>query len=371
MKGLFVNCKEYNDENDLKTCGVMKKVYSQVKVLKKHFEVEHMLINLKGIDGNLFTKIWRRLPFTAVGAKWKYNEKFANLDFIYFRKSEIDYPTIKLLKTVKKKNPNCKIVFEIPTYPFKTEEYTSLKDLPFRIKSNVNCKRLKKCVDRIATFAPDREIFGVKTINTINGLDFDECPLRNVNEDVSEINMIAVASLHKAHGYDRMIKGIGEYYKNGGTRPIKFHIVGSGSVVGEYKNLIKNYGLDDKVILYGRKSGKELDEIYDKSNLGIDCLFLHIKNVKTNSTLKAREYGAKGLPMVSEIQIDCFPKDFPYATYLPKDDSPANVEDVIAFFDGVYNGKSVLEISKEIRETAEKLCSMDVSLKPIIEYIKG
>ena len=70
-------------------------------------------------------------------------------------------------------------------------------------------------VDRIYTYSEDNQIWGIPTICSSNGIDFDLVSIRKVEKKRESINLIAVAGLAKWHGYDRILRGMGEYYKEG------------------------------------------------------------------------------------------------------------------------------------------------------------
>jgi hypothetical protein len=163
---------------------------------------------------------------------------------------------------------------------------------------------------------------------------------------------------------------MGEYYKNGGTRNIIFHMVGDGMAVPQYHKLVKEYHLEKHVIIYGNKSGAELDEIYKHSFIGLDGLARHRSGNMTNSSLKSREYTAKGIPFVSSVDIDFADKDWPYVMRVPQDETPIDMNKVIEFYDKVYGNRDCNEVAKEIRSYAESRCDMKVVMQPIIDYIK-
>lgn len=225
-------------------------------------------------------------------------------------------------------------------------------------------------MDRIITFSEDDEIFGIPTIKTINGLDFKKVPVRNPEPESNEINLIAVASIEYWHGYDRFLKGLGEYYKNEGRRNIKFHIVGDGTPINDYKKIVEELNIKERVIFHGKKYGKELDEIYDKCSLAIACLGGHRKKLYLSSSLKSREYAAKGLPIISSISIDFIPDDYKYLLFFDSDESPINVDRVVEFYERIYkDNDSFKEVNKEIRDFAEIKCSISLAMKPVIDFI--
>ena len=79
-----------------------------------------------------------------------------------------------------------------------------------------NRKNLVKYIDRIVTYSNDDYVFNIKTIKTKNGIIFEdyetvkESPEKNKNA----INLIAVAGFSFWHGYDRLLRGIGDYYND-------------------------------------------------------------------------------------------------------------------------------------------------------------
>ena len=288
---------------------------------------------------------------------------------MYFRKSDIDYTVYRFLRVFKKHNPHSKIIFEIPTYPYYKENFHGIKDFPMFLKDVVNHSKFRRCVDRIVTYSADNKIWGIKTIVTKNGFDFIKVmlPQREPNED---INVIEVSSPAEWHGYDRFIKGMGEYYKNGGNRNIVFHMVGAGAEVTNYEKLIARYDLQDHVILYGNRFGDELKSIYQKSYIGLDCLARHRSNNSTNSSLKSREYAAYGIPIISSVPIDFAPRNWKYLMSVEADESPIDMNKVISFYDGFYQEQQTGDIAKEIRNLAQGRCDMSVTMKKNVDFIE-
>lgn len=368
-KGCFVNCISM-PEDMIPASGVMKKVYSQIKTLRTAFEVDHVLINTFGKKETPISKIKRRLPFFAVDHTWKYSPDFAGYDFLYFRKSDVDHTVYTFFRDLKRANPACKVIFEIPTYPYEKENFHGKKDWPMLMKDCCTRKKLHRCVDRILTYSEDKQIFGISTIRTMNGLDFSAVQMKSSVRKYSpdQVNIIGVASFSPAHGYDRVLEGLGRYYENGGERNVIVHLVGGGSCLAQYKEIVSRYGLEAHVVFYGWKSGKELDEIYDHADVALDMLSPHYRDCQC-STLKSRECGAKGLPIINSYKVDYLPEDYPYQWIIPDDDSPVDIRALVAFVDTVYRDKPEAEVSKEIRAFAETHCDMRVTMRPVIDYI--
>ena len=266
------------------------------------------------------------------------------MDFVYARSFHNANPfTINMFKAFRK--AGIKSVIEIPTYPY-DQEYKGYgkKDLLELAIDKIFRKKLAKQTDAIVTFTQEKEIFGQRTIRISNGIELEAIPLRNSKPKAKseELNFIGVAEVHYWHGFDRFIAGIGEYYKNGGTRQMIFHIVGGvadGDMYGSENNigfaqLIEKYGIKDKIIFHGQKFGNELNELFEDADFAVASLGRHRSGITYIKTLKNREYAARGLGFIySEIDDDF--EDKPYIIKTPADDTPINIEQIIDFIDNV------------------------------------
>lgn len=369
--GVFINCISYKNDSDLQYSGVHKKVEAQCKILNGYFSITHDLHNMYGKYVTKIDKIIRRLPFTGISERWKYSDKYLTFDFMYFRKDVIDFSVYSFLKAIKKHRPEIIILMEIATYPYDRELRNGIKYWPLYMKDKLNRNRLKNCVDRIVTLSLHDEIFGIKTIKTMNGIDFQNISIAKANKPDKIINFIAVSSAAPWHGYDRLIKGISNYYRNGGVENIRFHVVGDGISIKSYKLLVEKLKLNDHVIFYGKMSGEKLDAIYDKCDIAIECLGAHRKDVYLSSSLKSREYCAKGLPMVTSTKIDFIDDDFPYCMRVPEDESDVDIASIIEFYHRCYPvGKDASILRHEIRAYGESRIDMSITMKPVVEYLQ-
>lgn len=369
-KGYYVAYVNDKNKDIALSSGVYKKIKNQCKVLNKHYNVEldtYYKDNNK--DNNMWEKIRKRLPLTYINYKWKYNGQYDDADFLYIRRVIHDRSFIRFLKKIKKRNKDVKILYEIPTFPY-DYEMKGVKNIPFKLKDKWYRNKLSKYVDKIIITADNAdEVFGIDTINIPNGINFNNIRLSNYDIKDEEINLIEVAVPSFWHGYDRILKGIGEYYCNNGKRNIILHMVGDGVSIPLYKRIIKDYGIENHVILYGNKYGKDLDKIYDKCSIGIDHLGGHRKKINKISSLKSREYFAKGLPIVTSVNIDFIPSDYKYQLMLPSNDEPIDINKIINFHDEIFLKNNYYNIKEEIRNFAKANCSIEQTMKPIINYL--
>lgn len=377
MNGVFLY---YNQIDMCKPSGIDKKILTQINVFKS-LNIDCKLITLysgsrKQGERTFCEKIRYRLPGSNIFPQWNYIKEFDNNNFIYFRRPPcITGYTVKILKKIKKKNPETKIIMEIPTFPYDEELKMSLKDYPIFVKDKLNRIKLRNIVDRIALISGDtlNELFGIPVIKLFNGIDLKSVKPRKGYLDDS-IDLCAVAMFSKWHGYDRVISGMSEYYKTGGKRDIKLHLIGDGSELQSYKKLVLEKNLENNVIFYGMKSRKDLDELYNKMDIALDVFGMYRKNLSFASSLKSREYLAKGLPLISGCAVDVFETDKSFKYYLEQENnsSPIDIKETVDFYDKIYSdGRNLNQVIREIRDYAEKTCDISESMRNILIYLNN
>lgn len=365
-KGIFIS---QEGASSIDNTGIGLKIKNQIKAFNKG-EIKCDECILKN-GRQPFLKLFYRLPFYNGYPHWIYKKEFDTVDFIYFRRPFIATGAMRnTLKKIKNKNPNIKIIMEIPTYPYDKEllEYKLGNFILWR--DCWNRKKLYGIVDRIATLTDDKEIFGIKTLHFTNGIELEDIQIKKIVEKKTDtINLCAVALFKSWHGYERVIKGIGEYYRSGGKRKIFFHLVGEGDQLELYKNIVKEYQIEDKVIFYGFLQGEELNKIYNISDLAMGSFGFYKIGLEESCNLKSRQYIAKGLPIVTGCKIDIFNKKYPFWLEFPNNDTIVDIKQIIDFYDSIHKIYSDLEIVEAIRKYAEEKVDMVSTMKEIISYI--
>lgn len=373
IKGLYITSYDLKDKYN----GVSKKINYQIECMRTNgFYVE--ILDYNSIPKSLITKtglfIERllgysyRLNYLINSFLLKSDKELCDTDFLYIRKDFCNNNQIYYLNKIRKQNPKLKILVEYPTFPYDNEIHGRRKIITLPIDKECR-KKLKKSINRAVTFSDDSLLFGVKCLNISNAIDYNKVTLKN-HKNHSGINLIAVALFDRFHGYDRLIKAMGENIDIVKTNNICFHLVGDGYAIKEYKSLISTYNLESFVILHGKMFGQDLDEIYNISDIAVDNMGRHRVGCYYNSSLKGKEYGAKGLPIVSGVktELDNLDEDFYYR--VPADDSLIDLNEIIKFYHKMYDNKDPILIAKHIRETTNKYFNFEVAFKPVIDYIK-
>ena len=353
--------------------GISKKISYQVNALKRCGNEVHLCYmdeagtKKRMIDENVIadygsgflSKILKRIDFSAISRYVKNN----HIDIVYIRSNHNANPfTIRMVKQMKKYR--AKVVMEIPTYPYDSEyEAQGMSKQIFQDKLFRN--HLTKQLDAIVTFSDYEHIFGQRTIRISNGIDFDSVKMKTtINDTSKELNLIGVAEIHEWHGFDRLVKGLADYYSKSQNYIVRFHVVGyffSAEIEDEFKKIVTDNHMEDYVILYGKKHGQELDRLFEKCDFGIGSLGRHRVGIDRIKTLKNREYAARGIPFIySETDSDFDTR--PYVLKAPADETAIDIDNIVSF----YNSISISP--EEIRNSISSL-SWENQMKTVLNSI--
>lgn len=379
MKILFLVYHGFSEHS-----GISKKIHYQVKGLRENGHEVHLCYydqNEKGhwcrfVDDKIINDfgtgklagLRQRISYERV-SEYCLREK---VEFVYARSFHNATPwLIAFFKKLRRVGIHA--VTEIPTYPYDTEYSSKWSKQPLRF---IVDKRFRQCLyhymDGIVTFSDATEIFGQRTIRISNGVDFDSIPIHHYQPSPDgSIHLIGVAEVHIWHGYDRLIAGIGEYYKNSkDPRQIYFHIVGGVHPHERYhanafhpgmQAIIDKYNIQDRIIFHGQLFGEELDKVFNQSCFAIGSLARHRSGITVIKTLKNREYATRGIPFIYSEQDSDFDNK-PYVLKAPADESPIDIQQIIDFMDHF----SIKQ--EEIRKTVENL-TWKIQMQKVIEAV--
>ncbi|MDD2595435.1 MAG: glycosyltransferase family 1 protein [Bacteroidales bacterium] len=343
MKGLFIIFHGFEEYN-----GISKKIRYQIAALKECGAEMSSCYYI--VDENNHRKIifdeavladLGRGKLGAIRKRICYKPilrclREGNYDFVYCRSYHNANPfTISLFRGIKK--AGIKSAMEIPTYPYDSEYIT------FRMKCDLfvdRCFRHKLAgmFDYIVTFSNDDTIFGQKTIRISNGIDFSAIKIKeHLNDTSSSISLIGVAEVHYWHGFDRIIRGMVDYYKSNPDYKVYFHIIGNLTGEREKQEIlvpIAEHYLEEYVTLHGPLYGAELDEVFENADFGVGSLGRHRSGIKYIKPLKNREYTARGIPFIFSETDEDF-ENMPFVMKAAADDSPIHIPDLINFYKSV------------------------------------
>ena len=373
MKILFLVYHGFSEHS-----GISKKIHYQVKGLRENGHEVHLCYYDQDSNGHWCRFVDDQIIKDYGKGKWAglrqridyqciydycIREK---IEFVYARCFQNANPWLIGFFT-KLRNARIHAVTEIPTYPYDQEfSHFEWKMRAGLLVDQLFRKKLYQRMDALVTFSDAERIFGQRTIRISNGVDFDSIPLHNCQLSIvnSQLNLIGVAEVHDWHGFDRVMTGIGEYYKNGGQYDIFFHVVGGvhpNRMNNVFAPIINQYGLQDKIIFHGQLFGDELTKVFNRCQFAIGSLGRHRSGITVIKTLKNREYATRGIPFIYSEQDSDFDHQ-PYVLRAPADESPIDVQQIINFMDHFQM------LPEEIRKTVEHL-TWKIQMQRVIDIV--
>lgn len=364
MKGVYIVL-----DNMEGSPGVKAKVEAQIRAFEAA-GIGCVLVN-PSPRGGRFGPLIRRLPGVDGAGDWVSSVEALDPDFLYIRKPILSGVLLRQLQRLRERNPRLLVLMEFATYPYDGELLSSPKGLALYLKDRHARRSLSQVVDLVCTYSPDGEIFGTPALSLRNGIDIEQISLKSPHEiQTNPVVLCAVAKLSVHHGYDLAISGLANYYSDGGKRDVILHIVGEGLEAQALRETAQRKDVADRVIFHGKLVGFNLDRIYDSSDIALGGFGYHRIGLQKSSSLKSREYLAKGLPIVS-APLDLFAgTSFPYFLEVDPVERPLNMREVIEFRDSVYRDqKDSAAVSAAIRDLAARECDMKTVMQPVVSYV--
>ena len=185
------------------------------------------------------------------------------------------------------------------------------------------------------------------------------------------INLFTVGNFQKSHGYERVMKGLKQYNEEEHEVEFLFHMVGEGTELNYYKKLVQKLGLTDSIFFYGKLTGERLEEVYKKADIGLGIFGAYKRKLYLSSALKIREYLLHGLPIVSGCREDIFiGKDVPFFIQFNNDSSVIDMDKIVHFYENLEQYGTKETLKETIVDFCRKNADMNITMKPVLEYLK-
>jgi glycosyltransferase involved in cell wall biosynthesis len=290
-------------------------------------------------------------------------------DVLYIRHPGTNPALLGFLAWMKSRNPNLRIVLELASYPM-SGEADSMEQKLILATDTALSRFLRKLVDYVVTFGDQTEIYGIPCIRSSNGVDVDALPLRRVPTfDPRAPRLLGVASLAKWHGYDRILRGLRQALDRNSDVAPHVSFAGHGPAAIGLEQLCRSLELDEHVSFHGMTTGKALDELFDQSDIAIASLGMHRIGLQNASSLKTREYCARGIPFIFAGRDDSFDDDFPFALRVPVGDDPIDLGQVL--HDHAAMLARVDDPAARMRAYATAHLSWKTRLDEIMQVVRG
>ena len=369
-KILYIALSDLNDESD----GVSQKIKMQLQAFRANGMIADCIaygyeaVNLYSEQGCISIKRFKKyVPrriclFESALSLIKQND----YNLCYIRFPHMDLFFIRVLKLLKKHRT--KIFLEVPSYPIAYSKFSiqAPASMFFYLQDKLFSKRLKKYVYRCVSIGKYSEkIFGVRNINIPNGINVSYYPENRITNIENKINIISVSNLYSPHGYDRLIKGLINYYKEEFYKTeINILMVGTGPEKEALERLCIENNIDNHVFFYGKKFGQELNDLFNLCNMACGPLAIHRKGAQLASPLKTKEYFARGIPFIYAYDEIGLPDDYPFALKFSANDEPIEFDEIIEFYERIKDDYA--EISKNMRRFAKTNYSWEDLFNKII-----
>lgn len=277
-------------------------------------------------------KAWQKYRYTQYTFYqncWAKAQK-SSYDLIYLRYPYTSPALITFLTNLKSKNTNLKIIVEFPTFPY-ASEFRGLSKVKYWI-DQLYVNQLSTYVDRAVHFGIEEMIYKIPTISLTNGINADNHSLSRKTHKPEIVRLLGIGKWQKWHGIDRLLRGLAEYYQASPSKLVNIKLVGVGSENQGLLKLTKELGIMDHVEFVGNLEGTALDDICNVSDLGIGTLAIFRKGIALDSSLKHREYCARGLPFVHAGVDQDFDENFPFHKSISEDESAVDIMDLLGFY---------------------------------------
>lgn len=364
---IYINESSFFDAAGI---GVYRKIMAQCRVFDKAFGTTYCTTRHGGIaylihQDEVIEKrpTLSKMDFYECAKEWieKYNQEQVYIRYNLGNKWLIDF-----VSWLKEKH--IKSLVEIHTF----DNINEFSDLGLKIEDRFYGYQLSDYYDTCVGY-DDRDSYrGMKVISQVNGVDLARNPLSKTTEFDGKYKnscvMTVVATLGIWGGYERLIKGLDEYYKNGGNRDLTLNIIGSGREYDYYVSLINELGLGERVHMIGPvRSESTLNDYYDVTDIGVGLMGAYKRDDnEKGSSIKMREYCARGIPIIYGYNDVGFSGDEEYLIRFPNNDSVIDINQVLALHDHVMLNRNA--IANKMRKYIEERYTWDLILKPVIAY---
>lgn len=356
--------------------GVNRKIQDQIDFFRIFFKIDEVKVTPK--KRNLFERILSLIPFVNAGQNYDIIiPEVIKSNFLYIRKTTFDSSFYKFLKTIRKSNPKCLIIIEIPTYPYFFDTYAHnfihfIRNAHLYLKDLLYRRKVSKLLNYYSIFCLDDYLFSVPTIKVNNGANINKIKTRIPSSNFinGEINVIAVAHMGPHSGFERIILGLYNYMKSSPKYNYQINIIGDGDELAHYKFLVKKYQLELNIKFHGRLSENEINKFYNTADIAIASLGLYKYKINIGNFLKISEYLAKGLPIITGSDIGIFKDNpFEYEIKFENNKSPIDFHRVSNFIEWIYHNNSQHQLSIKIRDFAVEYSDVAKTFQPIINTI--
>ena len=337
---------------------IQAKYFRSTKQRTAYFET---LLNQKKVDINQFDFVYFRYPGAHnLLKKWLTNLKTK----VFFEHVTAETKEIELYKTENPFRFNISAILSLIEFYY----------LPMLREKFYGSSIRRKAIlgicnsEDIATYESKAANLNYKTLVLGDAVQTKKFAIKSNLKLEDEFRIVflkgAVTSAD-FNGLDRVFKGI-KMYK--GLFNIKFYLFGK-NLVAE-KSLIEQLGIGDHVICSDFIQKEQTDIVINNVHLGIGALAVHRKGLKSTSTIKTREYFARGLPFVYGHNDPDFSNNIEaqkFCLELEASEQAIDFTQIINWYQEIIQEEN---LQSEMHQYAEKNLDYEVKMGKLVSVLK-
>lgn len=375
------------DELDREKCGILGKIRGQIRAFEKS-GIEVSFGHFRGLNRFIIEKQEFSVHVSGRTVRDRLGSIYGELTHyilsqgiktVYIRFTSLDRRAIAFYSGLRDRG--IKVIIEFYSHDLELEArktakrnmadrryYAGIKGYVSLLINKHYFPRLRKCVDLIVTTTQAGDLYGVPTINVVNGTDTDTFKARKKVKNGYDFNIISVAMISPWHGYDRALRGMSEYYRGGGEVNILYSVIGEGVEKNNLERLTKRLKLQDHVVFTGIKLNDELDRYYDAADVALEMLAGFRRTRGQISSIKMAEYFSKGIPVVYAADEKLYSGSMgDYCHWVKNDDSPVDIAGIINFCGSLH--KTNHHVEEDMHRIASEKFDWSFTMKDLIEFI--
>jgi len=335
----------------------------EVEGYQEHIEYKHMYkyISLPSFLAYFYVRLFsydilsKALPLQAY-------------DVLYLRYPLMDFSALRFAKKYGHKlitQHHTKELEEIKAYKlnplFRYLQFTLERWISPRFFTHI--KGLTAMSDDVIAYEKRRLGFAGETYRFSNGINSKDFTMRTAPplHNVFHVSIIA-SHFSPWHGLDRLLKSLAKY---DGTHKVHLHIIGQLSSAD--LALIENTQMSASVILeqHGKLFAMELDEVLLQTHMACDSLAMYRLNMHETSTLKSKEYIARGIPFI----YSAFDKDMigleAYLYDVKNSDALLDFDDIIRH----YQALDLEKMQDAMRRCADEVLDWKIKVNELVKFL--
>ncbi|MEG1886655.1 MAG: hypothetical protein RR177_00880, partial [Oscillospiraceae bacterium] len=161
-----------------------------------------------------------------------------------------------------------------------------------------------------------------------------------------------------------------EYYQTAGNKNVYIEMVGpdgDGSLK-EWQDLTERLKLQDYVSFHGAKFGSELSDMFNQCDIACDSLGCYVKNFNACSSLKIREYTARGIPFILTINDNLIDESLPFWKRFEDNSNNIDMKSVIDF---VEETRKISNLPQKMNDYAKENMTWERQLQILFDKLNS